>query len=1143
MPRFALRLAPPVWFLALLVTMALDASPARSAAPDPIRRTQGVALTPAWTGESDQLNAFYGYSVATAGDVDGDGYSDVIVGAINYQNGEYEEGRAFLYRGSATGVSPTPSWTAEGNQVIARFGQSVASAGDVNGDGFDDVIVGAPQYDSGSRDEGRAYIYLGSAAGLAASPSWIVNGNQDDAYLGQSVATAGDVNGDGYADVLVGAYGWDDGQANEGRVFLYLGSASGPDTLPDWSYTSDVANAYFGRSIATAGDVNGDGYDDVVIGAHLLTSGATSEGKAFLFLGGAAGLAPSPSWSVTGNQGGAQLGISVATAGDVNGDGYADMIVGAPGINNGQVSEGRVAVYLGSAAGPDTTADWSFESNDPGAQLGWSVAPAGDLNGDGFADVVVGAPLWGPTTSKGRAYAFLGSAAGLAPQPVWTVASDQDDGAFAQSVCAAGDVDGDGYGDLIVGAPLYDHGDSDEGSAFVYRGSAAPPDTTAGWIGKGALAYGYFGYSVASAGDVNGDGYGDIIVGAIYDDQDETDEGRAYLFLGSASGPGALPAWTAESDQANAHFGNSVASAGDVNGDGYGDVIVGAHQYDDGQSDEGKAYVYLGSPAGLSATPSWTAQCDQDFARFGVSVSSAGDVNGDGYGDVIVGAMYYHNPTFEEGRAFLYLGSASGLSPTPAWTAESDQSLAFFGNSVACAGDVNGDGYSDVIVGAYAYDNTEANEGRAFVYLGSPSGLSLTPAWTAESDQANAYFGITVAGAGDVNGDGYSDVIVGAHGWDGGATDEGKAYVYLGSSNGLAPTPAWTASSGQASSSFAYSVAGVGDVNGDGFADVAVGANTYDHGSSDEGAAFFYLGSPTGPSATPSWSVEGNQVFGSMGFAVAAGGDVNGDGFGDALVGAPYYNTGFNNGEIDRGWAFVYYGNGGDGLDRRPAQSQVAGGPIALLGRAATERFRLDALGRTAVGRGRVRLEWETRALGVAFSGAVARGPWLGTGAPSPGVGSATPMSAIASGLALDAPYRWRLRVASRSPFFPHSPWLGLAANGPNETDLRTGTASSGVGDRFDAGGLGLRVIGPNPSASACAIAYTLPAPGRVRVTIHDLQGRRVATLVRQDAQPRGLRTVTWSGRDDAGARVRAGVYWVRLDWRGRVIGARLVRL
>ena len=132
-----------------------------------------LATSPAWTAEGDQAYANFGASVATAGDVDGDGYSDVVVGAPSYDNGQADEGRAYVYRGSAAGLSATPAWTAESDQASAFFGLWVSTAGDVNGDGYSDVIVGAPCYDNGQADEGRAYVYHGSAAGVSGSPAWV----------------------------------------------------------------------------------------------------------------------------------------------------------------------------------------------------------------------------------------------------------------------------------------------------------------------------------------------------------------------------------------------------------------------------------------------------------------------------------------------------------------------------------------------------------------------------------------------------------------------------------------------------------------------------------------------------------------------------------------------------------------------------------------------------------------------------------------------------------------------------------------------------------------------------------------------------------------------------------------------------------
>ncbi|UCG30904.1 MAG: FG-GAP repeat protein, partial [candidate division WOR-3 bacterium] len=436
----------------------------------------------------------------------------------------------------------------------------------------------------------------------------------------------------------------------------------------------------------------------------------------------------------------------------------------------------------------------------------------------------------------------------LSLTPDWTAESDQAGACFGNSVSAAGDVNGDGYSDVIVGADWYDSGQTNEGRAYVYHGSATGLSLTASWTAESGQAYAEFGTSVSGAGDVNGDGYSDVIVSAFSYDNGQVDEGRAYVYHGSATGLSLTASWTAESDQADAQFGTSVSVAGDVNGDGYSDVIVGAYRYDNGQSDEGRAFAYYGSATGLSPTPDWTAESDQVDAGFGWSVSGTGDVNGDGYSDVIVGADWYDSGQTNEGRAYVYHGSAVGLSPTPDWTGESDQAEARFGVSVSGAGDVNGDGYSDVIVGADWYDSGETDEGRAYVYHGSAAGLSLTSDWTAESDQADAEFGHSVSVAGDVNGDGYSDVIVGARYYDDGQIEEGRVYVYYGSAVGLSLTPDWTAESDQAGALFGWSVSAAGDVNGDGYSDVIVGALGYDNGQTDEGRAYVYHGSVTGVS-------------------------------------------------------------------------------------------------------------------------------------------------------------------------------------------------------------------------------------------------------------------------------------------------------
>jgi hypothetical protein len=429
-------------------------------------------------------------------------------------------------------------------------------------------------------------------------------------------------------------------------------------------------------------------------------------------------------------------------------------------------AEGEITVdpvlTLGWTAEPDL-AFWAF---------GDSVAGAGDVNADGFDDVVIGA------YTGNAAYAYLGSAGGLAVNPAWSSAPDQVGACFGAAVAAAGDIDGDGYADVVVGAPYYDTLVHWEGRVFVYRGSAGGLELVPTSIGGDDQEDEHFGWSVASAGDVDGDGYADVVVGAPYFDDLLGTEGRAYLYHGSAAGLSAVPAWTATADR-YAQFGYSVSGAGDVNGDGYDDVIVGARSYSTGQG-QGMAYVYLGSAAGLGASPAW-AMPSPGGGEFGISVAGAGDVDADGYEDVAVGAWLESNGQSEEGRAYLFLGSAAGLASVAAWTAESDQIGANLGQSLAAAGDANADGYDDLLVGAKGYANGQGDEGRAYLFLGSAGGLEPSAIWVAESDQANALFGSSVSTAGDVNGDGYADAIVGAPSYRDGEAGEGRAFLYLGS--------------------------------------------------------------------------------------------------------------------------------------------------------------------------------------------------------------------------------------------------------------------------------------------------------------------------------------------------------------------------
>jgi len=425
------------------------------------------------------------------------------------------------------------------------------------------------------------------------------------------------------------------------------------------------------------------------------------------------------------------------------------------------------------------------------------------------------------------------------------------------------------------------------------------------------------GISVAIAGDVNGDGFDDILIGAPYDDDGGADAGQAYLFFGNSTG------WAMDIDlsKANASFwgeaagdnaGISVAGAGDVNGDGYDDILIGASGNDDGGADAGQVYLVLGKATGLAqdtklsaASASFWGENAGDNA--GISVAGAGDVNGDGYDDLIIGAPNYDNGVnFNVGQAYIILGKSAG------WAMDADLSVSSAsylgetandnaGRSVAGAGDVNKDGYDDVLIGAPNRDEAVANCGQTYVVLGKPTGWAMGVNLggvdaSYRGEVAQDVSGYSVSGAGDVNGDGYDDIIIGAYGKDDGAVSAGQTYLVLGKSAGwvmdvlLSGVDAsfWGESANDESG---RAVAGAGDVNGDGYDDFLIGAAGDDDGGNNAGQTYLILGKATGWAmdlriVTAGASYIGENANDNSGGAVAGGGDVNGDGLDDILIGA-----------------------------------------------------------------------------------------------------------------------------------------------------------------------------------------------------------------------------------------------------------------
>jgi hypothetical protein len=345
-------------------------------------------------------------------------------------------------------------------------------------------------------------------------------------YFGASVAGAGDVNGDGYADLIVGAYGNNAGGADAGRAYVYHGGP-GADAVADLTLTGAAASEHFGISVSGAGDVNGDGYADVIVGADGNDAGGTEAGRAYVYHGGP-GADAVADLTLTGAAANDEFGLSVSGAGDVNGDGYADVIVGAYLNDAGGADAGRAYVYFGGP-GADAVADLTLTGAAASDNFGVSVSGAGDVNGDGYGDVIVGAYLNDAGgRNAGRASVYHGGPGADAVADLTLTGAAAGD-LFGVSVSGAGDVNGDGYGDVIVGADLNDAGGSSAGRAYVYHGGPGA-DAVADLTLTGAAVGDLFGVSVSGAGDVNGDGNADVIVGAYGNDSGGADAGRAYLY-------------------------------------------------------------------------------------------------------------------------------------------------------------------------------------------------------------------------------------------------------------------------------------------------------------------------------------------------------------------------------------------------------------------------------------------------------------------------------------------------------------------------------------------------------------------------------------------------------------------------------------
>ncbi len=577
----------------------------------------------------------------------------------------------------------------DGIDAYDRSGWSVSNAGDVNGDGFDDLIIGANLGDAGGNDSGESYVVFGgNFTGGAETKVGNATANTLAAVNGAALDI---LIGGGANDTLISDGGPDILRGGEGNDILAIPNADFSGTrrllggngladrlrLDGTGITLDLTSIRDNRIVDIEEiDISGSGGNTLIlnvgevlnISSHSNTlivrrdlndtvnigSGWTQQanetisGKVFhVYTQGAARLkVQPPSLAMLNGSNGFRIdginsqdfsGISVDSAGDVNGDGFDDLIIGASSGDAGGSDSGESYVVFGKSSGFSSAMDLSSLNGSNGFRL------------DGI--------------------------------------NSQDFSGF--SVSSAGDVNGDGFDDLIIGAGWGDAGGSDSGESYVVFGKsssfASALDLSSlngsnGFRIDGIDVGDQSGRSVSSAGDVNGDGFDDLIIGTIYGDSGGSNSGESYVVFGKSSGFASaldlsslngINGFRLDGIDAGDLSGMSVSNAGDVNGDGFEDLIISAHYGDAGGYNSGESYVVFGKSSGFASALDLSSLNGSTGFRLdgisvndvsGRSVSSAGDVNGDGVDDLIIGALWGDAGGSNSGESYVVFGKSSGFA-------------------------------------------------------------------------------------------------------------------------------------------------------------------------------------------------------------------------------------------------------------------------------------------------------------------------------------------------------------------------------------------------------------------------------------------------------------------------------------------------
>jgi hypothetical protein len=765
----------------------------------------------------DGLNgSFLGEVLERIGDFNGDGYEDWAIGlprATDYLTNE-NAGKVYLYLGSSKLTNEQkPAFVLKGEESRDEFGSALAGGGDINGDGYDDLIIGAPYANYSSSQLGGAYIVFGGKyhendydRKLYFGEYWNV--------IGKSISINGDLNNDGFNDIVV--------SCGYAIAFIFWGGEEISD-YPDVVLEPHTTSSYIGSATDILGDINGDGYDDIGISLPYLENGETS-----VFLGGQS-INIQPDYTISGMNSEDDFGEVLTAAGDINGDGYSDFLIGSDNYNN------ELFLFYGDSL-LNQMSYTELLSQTPGSfQNG--VSAIGDLNKDGFGDIAVGVEA---PSEYGQVNIYLGKHEALS-SPDYSIVSDQIQDRFARTIVADIDVNGDHEMDILIGAPYNSETAHFAGRVHLYLGNILK-DQSRDYFFSGKRANSAFGSAMTGGGDINGDGFDDLII---------TDLKNLHIFLGSYENF-RIPDLTIN-DLSMSPI-NECNFINDFNNDGYEDLII--------TTLGGECAVLFGSPGPTFNLESVLIPSE--------SISS-GDFNGDGISDII---------SASRGLVHIYFGSEN-----PDFVADFiiswDNFDEYFGYIVSTSGDLNNDGFDDFMVGTHPEippGNSDLDTCKVYLFWGGTA-INSEPDMIIKGQGLNDYFGSTMTCIDDYNSDGYDDIAIGTGiTWDLPGLNNGYIAVYYGGDDFDSNMDEMIQLHSNISMGmFRSKLVNLGDINSDGASELCYLQDNY----SNQLVVYF------GMSA---WSYEfifePAAYFEAFGSNIAQAGDYNNDGNNEILIGA-----------------------------------------------------------------------------------------------------------------------------------------------------------------------------------------------------------------------------------------------------------------